>query len=110
MKYLDEFRDPQLAKGLLEEIKRAVTKPWVIMEICGGQTHSIMRYGIDQLLPPEITLVHGPGCPVCVTPLETIDRALAIAARPEVIFTSYTGSSHNPAFEVPNDGTTGDYQ
>ncbi len=89
MKYLDEFRDPQLAKGLLEEIKRAVTGPWVIMEICGGQTHSIMRYGIDQLLPPEITLVHGPGCPVCVTPLETIDRALAIAARPDVIFTSF---------------------
>jgi len=89
VKYLDEFRDPQLATGLLEEIKRAVTKPWVIMEICGGQTHSIMRYGIDQLLPPEITLVHGPGCPVCVTPLETIDRALAIAARPEVIFTSF---------------------
>ena len=89
MKYLDEFRDPQLAKGLLDEIKRAVTGPWVIMEICGGQTHSIMRYGIDQLLPPEITLVHGPGCPVCVTPLETIDRALAVAARPDVIFTSF---------------------
>jgi len=89
VKYLDEFRDPQLAKGLLDEIKRAVTGPWVIMEICGGQTHSIMRYGIDQLLPPEITLVHGPGCPVCVTPLETIDRALAVAARPDVIFTSF---------------------
>ncbi|MEN8005885.1 MAG: hydrogenase formation protein HypD [Candidatus Krumholzibacteriota bacterium] len=89
MKYLDEFRDPELAKGLLGEIKRTVTRPWVIMEICGGQTHAIMRYGIDQLLPPEITLVHGPGCPVCVTPLETIDRALAIAARDEVIFTSF---------------------
>jgi len=89
VKYLDEFRDPELAKGLLEEIRRAVTKPWVIMEICGGQTHSIMRYGIDQLLPPEITLVHGPGCPVCVTPLETIDRALVIAARDDVIFTSF---------------------
>ena len=89
MKYLDEFRDPGLAKGLLEEIRRTVTRRWVIMEICGGQTHSIMRYGIDQLLPPEITLVHGPGCPVCVTPLETIDRALAVAARKDVIFTSF---------------------
>ena len=89
LKYLDEFRDPELAKGLLAEIERTVTQPWVIMEICGGQTHAIMRYGIDQLLPPEITLVHGPGCPVCVTPLETIDRALAIAARDEVIFTSF---------------------
>ncbi|MBD3868959.1 MAG: hydrogenase formation protein HypD [Acidobacteria bacterium] len=89
MKYLDEFRDPTLAKGLLAEIGRTVTRPWVIMEICGGQTHSIMRFGIDQLLPEEIELVHGPGCPVCVTPLETIDRALAIAAREDVIFTSF---------------------
>ena len=89
MKYLDEFRDPELAKGLLTEIKRTVTQPWTIMEICGGQTHAIMRYGIDQLLPPEIRLVHGPGCPVCVTPLETIDRALAVAAREDVIFTSF---------------------
>jgi hydrogenase expression/formation protein HypD len=89
MKHLDEFRDPRLARRLLAEIRAAVTRPWVIMEICGGQTHAIMRHGIDQLLPDEITLVHGPGCPVCVTPLETIDRALAIAARPEVIFTSF---------------------
>jgi hydrogenase expression/formation protein HypD len=89
MKYLDEYRDPELARSLLRRIADTVTRPWVIMEICGGQTHSIMRHGIDQLLPPEITLVHGPGCPVCVTPLETIDRALAIAARPEVIFTSF---------------------
>jgi hydrogenase expression/formation protein HypD len=89
VKYLDEFRDPELAKGLLTEIRRTVTRPWIIMEICGGQTHAIMRYGIDQLLPPEITLVHGPGCPVCVTPLETIDRALAVAARDDVIFTSF---------------------
>ncbi len=79
MKYLDEFRDPELGKGLLEEIRRTVTRPWMIMEICGGQTHAIMRHGIDQLLTDRITLVHGPGCPVCVTPLETIDRALAIA-------------------------------
>jgi hydrogenase expression/formation protein HypD len=89
VKYLDEFRDPELAKGLLEEIRRTVTRPWMIMEICGGQTHSIMRYGIDQLLPDQITLVHGPGCPVCVTPLETIDRALVIAAHQDVIFTSF---------------------
>ncbi len=89
MKHLAEFRDPELARRLLDEIHAAVTRPWVIMEICGGQTHAIMRHGLDQLLPPEITLVHGPGCPVCVTPLETIDRALAIAARPEVIFTSF---------------------
>ena len=89
MKHLDEYRDPALARALLAEIRRTVTRPWTIMEICGGQTHSIMRHGIDQALPPEITLVHGPGCPVCVTPLETIDRALAIAARPGVIFTSF---------------------
>ncbi len=89
MKYLSEFRDPELAKNLIEKIQNTVTQPWVIMEICGGQTHSIMRHGIDQLLPEEITLVHGPGCPVCVTPLETIDRALAIAARENVIFTSF---------------------
>ncbi len=76
MKHLDEFRDPRLARRLLAEIRSAVNQPWVIMEICGGQTHAIMRHGIDQLLPAEITLVHGPGCPVCVTPLETIDQLL----------------------------------
>ncbi len=89
MKYLAEFRDPVLAHALVERLRRAVTRPWTIMEICGGQTHSIMRHGIDQVLPPGLELVHGPGCPVCVTPLETIDRALAIAARPEVILTSF---------------------
>ncbi len=89
MKYLDEYRDPQLARQLFEEIKRTVTKPWVIMEVCGGQTHSIVRNGIDQLLPDSVELVHGPGCPVCVTPLEKIDRALAIASQPNVIFTSF---------------------
>ncbi|PJA74768.1 hydrogenase formation protein HypD [bacterium CG_4_9_14_3_um_filter_65_15] len=89
MKYLTEYRDPRLARALLDEIAATVTRPWTIMEICGGQTHAIMRHGLDQLLPDAITLVHGPGCPVCVTPLETIDRALAIATRPEVIFTSY---------------------
>jgi hydrogenase expression/formation protein HypD len=71
------------------EIRRSVSRPWTLMEICGGQTHAIVRYGLDQLLPPEIELVHGPGCPVCVTPLELIDRALAIASRSDVIFCSY---------------------
>jgi hydrogenase expression/formation protein HypD len=89
MKYVTEYRDAKLVKGVVEEIRRTVTRPWTIMEICGGQTHAIVRHGIDQLLPPEIELVHGPGCPVCVTPLELIDKALAIASQPNVIFCSY---------------------
>jgi hydrogenase expression/formation protein HypD len=89
MRYLEEYRDAALVHGVIDEIRRVITRPWVLMEICGGQTHAMMRYGIDQLLPPEIELVHGPGCPVCVTPLELIDKALALASRPEVIFTSY---------------------
>jgi hydrogenase expression/formation protein HypD len=89
MKYLDEYRDAQAVSALLADIRRTVTRPWTIMEICGGQTHSFLRYGLDAMLPAEIELVHGPGCPVCVTPLEQIDRAVAIAARPEVIFTSF---------------------
>jgi len=89
MKYLDEYRDPKLAAQLSREIHKMVTKPWVIMEVCGGQTHSIVKFGIDTLLPDEIELVHGPGCPVCVTPLEMIDRALAIAAQKNVIFCSF---------------------
>ena len=89
MKYLEEYREAQLVRGVIDEIHRTVTRPWVLMEICGGQTHAIIRHGLDQLLPPEIELAHGPGCPVCVTPLELIDRALAIAAQPGVIFTSY---------------------
>ena len=89
MKYLDEFRDPQLAQKLFADIQRITTRPWAIMEVCGGQTHTIIRNGIDQLLPKEIELIHGPGCPVCVTPLELIDRALAIAALPDVIFCSF---------------------
>jgi len=89
MKYLDEYRDPQAAQQLAAAIARAVTRPWTIMEVCGGQTHTIVKYGIDRILPPEIDLVHGPGCPVCVTSLETIDRAHAIAARPDVIFCSF---------------------
>jgi hydrogenase expression/formation protein HypD len=89
MKYVTEYRDAELVGATIREIGRTVTRPWVIMEICGGQTHAIVRHGIDQLLPPQIELVHGPGCPVCVTPLELIDKALDIAARPNVIFTSY---------------------
>lgn len=89
MKYLEEFRDPEIVQGLIAEIKRTITRPWVLMEICGGQTHAIMRYGLDQLLPDLVELVHGPGCPVCVTPLELIDKALVIVSRPDVIFTSY---------------------
>jgi hydrogenase expression/formation protein HypD len=89
MQFVDDFRKPDLVKGVLEEIRRTVTRKWVIMEICGGQTHAIMRHGLDQLLPPEVELVHGPGCPVCVTSLELIDKALAIASNPGVIFTSY---------------------
>ncbi|MFC4033508.1 hydrogenase formation protein HypD [Streptomyces polygonati] len=89
MKYLDEFSDPDLARKLLDQIHAATTQKWAMMEVCGGQTHSIIRHAIDQLLPPELELIHGPGCPVCVTPLEVIDRALAIAARPGVIFCSF---------------------
>lgn len=89
MKYLDEYRDGELAQKLAREIHRVTTRPWTLMEVCGGQTHAIVKFGIDELLPPAITLIHGPGCPVCVTPLEVIDQALAIAARPGVIFASF---------------------
>src|SRR6201997_1503242 len=89
MKYVDEYRDHAVAQKLIAEIKRTVTRPWTIMEVCGGQTHSIVKYGLDYLLPKEIELVHGPGCPVCVPPLALIDKALAIAAQPGVIFCSF---------------------
>jgi hydrogenase expression/formation protein HypD len=89
VKYLDEYRDGRIARALAAEIASATTKPWVLMEICGGQTHTIMRYGLDELLPSNIELVHGPGCPVCVTPLETIDKAIALASRPDVTLVSY---------------------
>jgi len=89
MKHLAEYRDAEKAQRMAAEIHRVATRPWAIMEVCGGQTHSIIRNGVDQLLPPEVELIHGPGCPVCVTPLETIDRALAIAAKPGVIFCSF---------------------
>lgn len=89
MKYVDEYRDANAARALAEQIRQSTTRPWTIMEICGGQTHTIVKYGLEELLPPEITLVHGPGCPVCVTPLALIDKAVAIASRPEVLFTSF---------------------
>lgn len=89
MKYLDEYRDAALAQKVAAEIHRLTTRPWTIMEICGGQTHAILKFGLDELLPKQISLIHGPGCPVCVTPLEIIEQALVIAARPEVIFCSF---------------------
>ncbi|MFF5497402.1 hydrogenase formation protein HypD [Streptomyces aquilus] len=89
MKYLDEYRDPVLARRLLDELRRTATRPWRIMEVCGGQTHTLVRQGIDELLPAGMRMIHGPGCPVCVTPLETLDRAMAIAARPGVVLTSF---------------------
>jgi len=89
MKYLEEYRDPVAAQQYAEAIHRTVTRPWTLMEVCGGQTHSIVKYGIDEMLPKEIRLVHGPGCPVCVTPLELIDKALQIAEQPDVIFCSF---------------------
>ncbi len=89
MKYLDEFSNPDLARRLLDQIHAVTTRPWALMEVCGGQTHSIIRHGIDQLLPEGIEMIHGPGCPVCVTPLEIIDKALAIAEQPGVIFCSF---------------------
>ena len=89
MKYLDEYRDDRIARGLAAEIRERATRHWVLMEICGGQTHTIMRYGLDELLPSKVELVHGPGCPVCVTPIETIDRAIRLAGRPDVTLVSY---------------------
>lgn len=89
MKYIDEYRDSKLARAASEELARVATRPWVLMEICGGQTHTLMRYGIDELLPPAIEMVHGPGCPVCVTPLETVNKAIRIASMKDVTLVSY---------------------
>lgn len=100
MKYLDEYRNEALAKKILKEITRITTKPWVIMEVCGGQTHAIVKYGIDKLLPPEIELVHGPGCPVCVTSLEMLDKAHAVASREDVIFCSFGDMLRVPGSET----------
>jgi len=109
MKYLDEYRDARLARGLIADIAKRVSRPWVLMEICGGQTHTLMRYGIDELIPPQIELVHGPGCPVCVTALETIDKAIQIASLPGVTLVSYgdmlrVPGSHSDLFHVKADG------
>ena len=101
MKYVDEYRDRAAAEHYARAITRITTRPWSIMEVCGGQTHSIVKYGIDELLPKQITLLHGPGCPVCVTPLELIDKAIQIASRAEVIFCSF-----GDMLRVP--GTMGD--
>ncbi len=105
MKYLDEYRDAAKARQFADALQRVTTRPWRIMEICGGQTHAIVKFGIDELLPAGITLIHGPGCPVCVTPLELIDKAIEIAARPEVIFCSFgdmlrVPGSHQDLFSV----------
>ena len=89
MKYVDEYRDAEAAQHFAEAIRRITTRSWTLMEICGGQTHAIVKFGVDELLPPQITLLHGPGCPVCVTPIELIDKATEIATRPDVIFTSF---------------------
>ena len=109
MKYIDEYRNARLAQAVVQEIRRIQTRPWVIMEVCGGQTHSIVKHGLDRLLPEGVELVHGPGCPVCVTPLETIDKAHAIAARPDVIFCSFgdmlrVPGSHGDLFTLKSQG------
>jgi hydrogenase expression/formation protein HypD len=100
MKYVDEYRDAEVAQKIAAEIRKTVTRPWVLMEICGGQTHSIVKYGIDHLLPEQVELVHGPGCPVCVTSLEMIDKAHRIALRPGVIFCSFGDMLRVPGSEV----------
>jgi len=89
VKYVDEYRSSDAVQRCADAIRRATTRPWNIMEVCGGQTHAIVRFGLDEILPREITLIHGPGCPVCVTPIEIIDKAIAIASHPEVIFCSF---------------------
>lgn len=109
MKYIEEFQDPDLARRLLDDIHATVTRPWALMEVCGGQTHTIIRHGIDQLLPDQVELIHGPGCPVCVTPLEVIDKALEIASRPDVIFCSFGDMLRVPGtgrdlFQVRSEG------
>ncbi|MBC8876627.1 MAG: hydrogenase formation protein HypD [Planctomycetes bacterium] len=99
MKHVDEYRDPDAAKRCAEAIHRVTTRPWNIMEICGGQTHAIVRFGLDQMLPERITLIHGPGCPVCVTPIGIVDKSIAIASRPEVIFCSFGDMLRVPGSE-----------
>jgi len=89
VRFVDEYRDPEAAARYAQALHRITTRPWTLMEVCGGQTHAIVKFGVDELLPPQVTLVHGPGCPVCVTPLELIEKALEIAARPGVVFCSF---------------------
>ena len=89
MRHVDEYRDPAAVRAVVDRIHATVTRPWTLMEVCGGQTHSILKFGMDELLPEKVRLVHGPGCPVCVTPLEMIDRAIAIASRPDTTFCSF---------------------
>jgi hydrogenase expression/formation protein HypD len=89
VRYLDEYRDGDAARKLLDAISRAVTRTWTIMEVCGSQTHSFLKYGIDRMLPEQVVLIHGPGCPVCVTPVEIIDKAIALASRADVMLASY---------------------
>jgi hydrogenase expression/formation protein HypD len=100
LRFVDEYRSEEHARRFVAAMRRTVRRPWTVMEICGGQTHTLIRTGIDTLIPDEVTLVHGPGCPVCVTPLELIDRALAIARRPEVIFTSFGDMLRVPGSET----------
>lgn len=105
MKYVDEYRDEARVRSLADQIAAETTRPWTLMEVCGGQTHAIVRFGLDRLLPEGIELVHGPGCPVCVTPLETLDAAMAIAARPEVTFCTFgdmlrVPGSHEDLYQV----------
>lgn len=99
MKYIDEYREGKDARRFADAIARITTRPWTIMEVCGGQTHAIVKFGIDELLPEAVELVHGPGCPVCVTPLELIDKAIDIASRPEVIFCSFGDMLRVPGSE-----------
>ena len=99
MRFIDEFRSPKTAKAYIDRIAAVANHPWTIMEICGGQTHTIVKSGIDNLLPSTLSLVHGPGCPVCVTPLEIIDKAIAIASQPDVIFTSFGDMLRVPGSE-----------
>lgn len=99
MKYLNEYRDPALARTLVRQILETATRRWVLMEVCGGQTHTIVKQGLDELLAPAVEMIHGPGCPVCVTSLEQIDKALALAARPDVLFTSFGDMLRVPGSE-----------
>ncbi len=107
MKYVDEYRDGKKVAAIINRIKRITTKKWVLMEVCGGQTHSIIRFGLDKLLPDYVELVHGPGCPVCVTPVEIIDKAIALAGQPDIIFTSFGDMLRVPgSFTKTSEGMT----